>query len=450
MLTDLEERHSYYRNQDQVVFGDLTPIADTGFSRARIPYNFLLMCFFLIAIAVAFYSYTVNESAGQYYPDSALSTAAVTESIAREATALASDMPLPVAHQLAGLKLDLAVPQVSSPPSLQLAVIQSIDISERNGVTNILLHLDHSAEFRVYSLQDPDRVVLEIDHAQLQATIPAMPDHPYIERFRFSNQNGEIFRLVADAVQPVLINNAEMTTSADGNSLSISLSPAARTDKIELIPAMTTVATVEEASFGQMDIRPSTSTPAMLMGRLLAEAKTLYSRRDFRQADEKVQGILKQQPLHIEARLLYTSALISRDNMASAMQVLAEGLQLNPGISEWAKVYAKLLVDQGQTVQAVEVLTYGLPQISQDQDYYAFYAALLQGLARHDEAAEFYRALLGQQPENRLWWMGLGISLDALNNSDDAVYAYSRALEGDTLNNELRQYVLEQTERLRR
>jgi tetratricopeptide (TPR) repeat protein len=374
MLTDLEERHSYYRNQDQVVFGDLTPIADTGFSRARIPYNFLLMCFFLIAIAVAFYSYTVNESAGQYYPDSALSTAAVTESIAREATALTSDMPLPVVHQLAGLKLDLAVPLVSSPPSLQVAVVQAIDSSERN---------------------------------------------------------------------------AEMKTNADRNALSINPAPA-QADKIELIPAMTTVATVEEASFGQMDIRPSTSTPAMLMGRLLVEAKTLYSRRDFRQADEKVQGILKQQPLHIEARLLYTSALISRDNMASAMQVLAEGLQLNPGISEWAKVYAKLLVDQGQTVQAVEVLTYGLPQISQDQDYYAFYAALLQGLARHDEAAEFYRALLGQQPENRLWWMGLGISLDALNNSDDAVYAYSRALEGDTLNNELRQYVLEQTERLRR
>jgi len=449
MLTDLEERHSYYRDQDQAVFGDLTPIADTGFSRAKIPYNFLVVCFFLIAIAVAFYSYTANESATLHYADSTFSSAVVKETAVRDAVTPVSDMPLPIAQQLFGLKLDLAVPLISSPPPVEIAVIHAIDISERNGVTNILLELDHSAVFRVYSLQDPNRVVLEIDHAQLQATIPAMPDHPYIERFRFSNQNGEIFRLVADAVQPVLIDNAEMTAGVDGSSLSINLLPA-RADKIELIPAMTTVATVEEASYGQMDIRPSTSPPPMLADRLLTEAKTLYARRDFRQADEKIQAILNQQPLHVEARLLYASALISRDNTGNAMQVLAEGLQLNPGISEWARVYAKLLVDQGQTVQAVEVLAYALPQISQDQDYYAFYAALLQSLARHDEAAEFYRALLGQQPENRLWWMGLGISLDALNNTGDAVYAYSRALEGEMLNYELRQYVLQQTERLSR
>jgi len=375
MLTDLEDRHSYYRDQDQVVFGDLTPIADTGFSRAKIPYNFLVVCFFLIAIAVAIYSYTTNEPASLPYPDSEFSTAAVTEGITGEVMAPAPAMPLPVAQQLTGLKLDLAVPLVSSsPPPLQLAAVEAVDTSEQN---------------------------------------------------------------------------AQVATNADDNSSSITPS-LARADKIELIPAMPTVATMEETSFGQMDIRPSASTPAMQVERLLAEAKTLYSRREFRQADEKVEGILKQQPLHIEARLLYTSALISRGNTGNAMQVLAEGLQLNPGISEWARVYARLLVDQGQTVQAVEVLTYGLPQISQDQDYYAFYAALLQGLARHDEAAEFYRALLGEQPENRLWWMGLGISLDALNNSGDAVYAYSRALEGDTLNNELRQYVLQQSERLTR
>ncbi len=132
------------------------------------------------------------------------------------------------------------------------------------------------------------------------------------------------------------------------------------------------------------------------------------------------------------------------------MQELAAGLNLNPGISEWANVYARLLINQGQTDQAVEVLAKALSEISKDNDYYAFYAALLQKVSQHDEASEIYRTLLAQQPENGLWWMGLAISLDAMKNKEEALHAYNKALEGPALNYELRQYVLQQIERIAR
>lgn len=449
MLTDLEERHSYYRDQDQVVLGDLTPIADTGFSSIKIPYNFLLVCFFLVAIAVAFYRYTGNESGGLYYPESASSASVVTETINQNQMAQMTDLSPSAASELSSLKLDLSLPLVSAPTPSQAVVIEAIDMSEADGITRIQLWLDSASEYRVYSLPNPSQVVLEIDHAELLAALPQIADHPYIERFRFSNQQGERFQLIIDTAQTVRIDNAEMIVRDDSNVLSLSLSPAS-VEKIELIPTLPAVAQAEETTYGQMDIRPSTTTPQMSADRLLSEAKALYARRDFGQADVKIQALLKQQPLHVEARLLYVSALIARGNVATASQMLGDGLRLDPGISEWAKVYARLLVDQGQTLQAVEVLAYALPQISQDQEYYAFYAALLQGLARHDEAAEFYRVLLNEQPDNRVWWMGLGISLDALNDMSEAVYAYNRALEGDALNYELRQYVLQQTERLTR
>ncbi|MEX2353008.1 MAG: tetratricopeptide repeat protein, partial [Gammaproteobacteria bacterium] len=178
-----------------------------------------------------------------------------------------------------------------------------------------------------------------------------------------------------------------------------------------------------------------------------AEARQLYARRDFRNADEAIQAILKQQPMHIQARTLYATTLINRGDIESAMQTLDGGLALNPGISEWADIYARLLVNMGRNEEAVEVLSRAMPNISH-HDYYAFYAALLQRLSRHEEASEFYRTLLKQNPDNGLWWMGLGISLDAMAYRDSARQAFESALQGQNLDYELRQYVLQQIERL--
>src|SRR5690349_2070163 len=60
MLSDLEQRHSYYKDQDKIVLGGLAPVTETGFSSSRIPYNFLLVCFFFVAICIAIYGYLGN------------------------------------------------------------------------------------------------------------------------------------------------------------------------------------------------------------------------------------------------------------------------------------------------------------------------------------------------------------------------------------------------------
>ncbi len=43
MLTDLEERHGNFKDENQVVFDGLAAVADTGFSNSRIPFNFLIV-----------------------------------------------------------------------------------------------------------------------------------------------------------------------------------------------------------------------------------------------------------------------------------------------------------------------------------------------------------------------------------------------------------------------
>ena len=455
MLSDLEQRHSYSKDHDQIVLGGLAPVAETGFSSLRLPYNFLFVCFCVVALSIAVYGYQGGVSrqptAGYETPvQTRTFPAAVPETVSLDnnVTSDLPDMQPPVMDKLSGLKLDLSLPaDVEVVPISEIAGIRNIDVSIAGEVTTLHLLLDSSAGYIVYPLENPDRVVLEIDKARLLTPVPAIVEHPYIERLRFSERPGEKLTLVVDSVRPVLIENTAIEADTNGYVLTVRLRSESDEGK-ELIPAVENVKMQGETDSERMEVKPSTVGTGALDERLLAEARGLYANRNFREADEKILGVLKQQPSHVHARLLYASALINRGEINMAAQVLEAGLKLNPGTSEWAKIYARILVNQGQTGQAIDVLAGALPEISSDNDYYALYAALLQRVSRHDEASEYYRLLLAQQPENGLWWMGLAISLDALKRMEDALYSYHKALEGQALNQELREYVLQQIERL--
>lgn len=459
MLSDLEHRQSFFKDQDQIVLGGLAPVVETGFSSSRIPYDFLLMCFFIVALGIATYGYLGNapykaqsiiDVTGPAEIVPAIVNTEVTEY--QVTTINSADIAPLITQELARLKLDMSLPLQTSievTPVASVAQIRNITISLVDEVTSIQLLLDRSVEFKAYTLAIPGQAVLEIENALIQASIPAIAEHPYIERLRFSNNTGENFKLMIDSRMPVLIENTEMIADTDGYILNVRLK-SSEIDRVELMPTVQDVVPAEETQFGRMQVTPSITGTGINIERSLAEARQLYSDRDFKKADETALEILKQQPLHIKTRSLYVSALIKRGNIDTAMQVLEAGLQLDPAISEWANVNARLLVDRGLTDQAISVLAKALPEISTDNDYYAFYAALLQKASRHDEASDIYRALVAQQSDNGLWWMGMAISLDALKNKEDALHSYNKALEGQALTYELRQYVLQQIERLAR
>ncbi|MBI2286751.1 MAG: tetratricopeptide repeat protein [Nitrosomonadales bacterium] len=60
---------------------------------------------------------------------------------------------------------------------------------------------------------------------------------------------------------------------------------------------------------------------------------------------------------------------------------------------------------------------------------------------RHKEAITHYQIALQLAPDNGIWLMGYGISLQAAQRTDDARDAFKRALESRTLNPELQAFV---------
>ena len=91
--------------------------------------------------------------------------------------------------------------------------------------------------------------------------------------------------------------------------------------------------------------------------------------------------------------------------------------------------------------EAIDTLQRGLPQAGGRADYHAFLAALLQRNDQHRPAVEHYAAALRSAPDNAVWWMGLGISYQALQMAAQAQQAYRNAHSSRTLSPELTAFV---------
>ncbi len=142
-----------------------------------------------------------------------------------------------------------------------------------------------------------------------------------------------------------------------------------------------------------------------------------------------------------DARKAWVALLISLKRNEDAERVLQRGLKRDPRDASFAMLMARLQVERGAVPSALETLQKTLPYAEGQADYQAFVAALLQRQDRQDEAVEHYLVALKLAPDNGIWLMGLGISLQALKRSDDARNVYQRALASHGLSAQLQAFV---------
>lgn len=157
---------------------------------------------------------------------------------------------------------------------------------------------------------------------------------------------------------------------------------------------------------------------------------------------------LKLDPRHLGARQALLALLVDAKRYAQAEQLLQDGLALNLSSPAWAMALARLQMERGDQNAALGTLERHAPQAQDSADYHAFQAALLQRAERHAEAVAHYQAALRGQPHRAVWWMGLGISLQAEKRVADAEQAFSRARATPGLSPELQAFVEQRLKQL--
>ena len=152
-----------------------------------------------------------------------------------------------------------------------------------------------------------------------------------------------------------------------------------------------------------------------------------------------LQAALRINPRHEAARQTLVGLLIENKRIDEATGELQQALTLDPRQPALAMLLARLQIERGGS--GIEVLLRTLPYAAGDADYQGFLAAALQRQGRHREAAEQYQSALRGMPGKAVWWMGLGISLQAEKRNAEALDAFRRAQGSGTLSQELQGFV---------
>ena len=152
-----------------------------------------------------------------------------------------------------------------------------------------------------------------------------------------------------------------------------------------------------------------------------------------------LQSALAIDPRHEPSRQTLVGLLVEAGRPDDAMRQLQAALALDPRQPSLAMLLARLQLERGGP--AIETLMRTLPYAAGNGEYHAFLAGVLQRAGRSREAAGHYQSALERAPGNGVWWMGLGIALQAEKRDAEAAAAFAKAQASGTLAPELQAFV---------
>ena len=155
------------------------------------------------------------------------------------------------------------------------------------------------------------------------------------------------------------------------------------------------------------------------------------------EAEAGFQSALGHYPENHQARQGLIGLLVQGKKLEEAERVLEEGVRLAPAQTGFSLTLARVQADRGDSARAIATLQQGFEHAQGSADYAAFLAALLQRQGRHEEAIQYFQAALRVRPGTGVWWLGLGISLQAANQPAAAQNAYQQARAAGNLHPEL-------------
>jgi MSHA biogenesis protein MshN len=216
----------------------------------------------------------------------------------------------------------------------------------------------------------------------------------------------------------------------------LALAPAARVQGVAAVPAKLAAPEAPQGNSGRRGED--------------AYRRALASLQDGRvsEAIASLEQALQLEPRHDAARQTLIGLLVEAGRVDEAMRQLQQALAFDARQPALAMLLARLQIERGGS--GIETLMRSLPYAGGNGEYPAFLAGALQRQGRHAEAAEQYQAALRRAPGNGVWWMGLGISLQADKRDADAQAAFRRAQALGTLAPELQAFVERKLQQLAR
>jgi tetratricopeptide (TPR) repeat protein len=482
MLAGLEERQAYLSEGRNAVFEGLAPVNDDNFHKRERRYNRWLGALSLLALAGLVITYLYRNPTDTIAPQ--VANAALVKPVApatnpvhvathvampskqMQVNAAEQNTPAPESKRIA-LKMDYSLPkdgatqpavaevtaEVTKKAIDQPAVVSAgepallaYDVVSVEGVTMIKLELSDRADYRIYELNKPDRVVVEFDtFLSLPKEFPRRIGQGQVDQIR-GHHSGNRKRTVVvfDLSAPVVVEHSTIKETGDRFELDVRITPIlgivevpAATTPVASKPAAPAVEEVYKPREGTLSVTRNNDTPDQMLSRGLNS----YNNGRIEEGLGQITKAVQSDPGNIQIRTSLVNLYVAQNRLPKAILVLDEGIRLLPEHYDWRVLKAKLLVKLNKLDEAIATLINSGPDVNSDPEYHAFLAALLQQQGRNEEAVRYYRNAVSVRGDNGVWWMGLGISLEKIGQSEDAANAYKNAINDNTLSPDIRNYV---------
>ena len=155
---------------------------------------------------------------------------------------------------------------------------------------------------------------------------------------------------------------------------------------------------------------------------------------------EAVEGFktaLKLDPVYVQARQMLLRQLLEVRKTEDAMQVLHEGIDLQPAQTGWAMSLARLQLEHNDLTAADRTLARSQAYAEASADYAGFQGHLKSRLGAHRQAVNHYQRAARLAPAEGRWWLGLGLALEADGRLPEAKDALRRSIATSTLSADL-------------
>jgi len=190
-------------------------------------------------------------------------------------------------------------------------------------------------------------------------------------------------------------------------------------------------------------------SPQQRADNLYRQAVGLIQQGRVAEAQDALQQALAANASLHEARQLLVGILVDARRNGEAIDLLKAGIAQDGSQTGFRVLLARLLLEAGDRKGALNELQQGVATAGNDAEFHAFYAALLQREERHAEAVQHYLAALRSNPAMPTWLLGIGVSLQAQSQNQDAAVAFQRALDTGKLSPELAQFAEQRVKQLR-
>jgi MSHA biogenesis protein MshN len=164
-------------------------------------------------------------------------------------------------------------------------------------------------------------------------------------------------------------------------------------------------------------------SPEQQKGLLLQKAKKAESVGNLNRAVEFWQQVRQLDPSGSEAYLELSRLAQLQRNDAAAVQILEQASATGVQDPKLSMALAALALKQQDWTKALTYLQ-DEPDIFKYTDFYALKAAALQKTNQHAQSVQVFQQLARQQPEQARWWLGMALSYDAMQQSEQALLAY--------------------------